>query len=312
MSPPAKASAWIAKMPSEKKMPSTAPSDAPEDAPRMSGETNGLRNRPWKAVPATASAAPISIAATTRGPRTCQTTVSIDGATFAGWPVSFAAKTAKRSLMETAKRPAVKASSSPATRMRAEIRRPGALERAIGENLSLPPRQHTVEIGVRRRHMIEALVEITRQRADVFLEMLGVEDLRQPPQPDQAIDRGREVDPAERQFWRQMHATVAHGGDFLPERIAPHIGREVAIDGDDNIGIPQQHLLDRDNDKPALALARDVARAEIFDGLDIDGAAESCLQPARPPGVVDARAFVFRNAVHARLNFGERILRVGS
>src|SRR5215475_9945879 len=179
----------MANIPSEKKMPSTAPSDAPEDAPRISGETSGLRNRPWKAVPATASAAPISIAAPTRGPRTCQTTVSMAGATFAGWPVSFAAKTAKRSLTETAKRPAVKASNNPATRMSAEIRRPGALERAIRESLSLPPRQHTVEIGVRRRHVIEARVEIARQLADVFLEMLGVENLRQPPQPDQAIDR---------------------------------------------------------------------------------------------------------------------------
>src|SRR5262245_44796598 len=160
-------------MPSEKKMPSTAPSDAPEDAPRISGETSGLRNKPRKAVPATASAAPISIAATTRGPRTCQITVSIDGATFAGCPGSFAEKTGRRSLRQTAKRPAVKASSNRAMSMRAEIRRPGALERAIGENLSLPPRQHTVEISVRRRHVIEARVEITRQRADVFLEMLG-------------------------------------------------------------------------------------------------------------------------------------------
>ena len=39
-------------------MPMTAPSAAPDEAPRMSGETSGLRNRPWKAVPATASAAP--------------------------------------------------------------------------------------------------------------------------------------------------------------------------------------------------------------------------------------------------------------
>ena len=46
--------------PSEKKMPSTAPSAAPDEAPRMSGDTSGLRNRPWNAVPATASAAPTS------------------------------------------------------------------------------------------------------------------------------------------------------------------------------------------------------------------------------------------------------------
>ena len=45
----------------------------------MSGETSGLRNRPWNAVPATASAAPTSTAATTRGPRTSSTTFSTAG-----------------------------------------------------------------------------------------------------------------------------------------------------------------------------------------------------------------------------------------
>ena len=71
-------------------MPSTAPSAAPDDAPRISGETSGLRNRPWNAVPATASAAPTSTAASTRGPRTCQITFSTAGGTSARWPVSFA------------------------------------------------------------------------------------------------------------------------------------------------------------------------------------------------------------------------------
>ncbi len=49
-------------------MPITAPSAAPEEAPRISGETSGLRNRPWKAQPAMASADPHRIAATMRGP----------------------------------------------------------------------------------------------------------------------------------------------------------------------------------------------------------------------------------------------------
>src|SRR5262249_45244658 len=65
--------------PSEKKMPSTAPSAAPDEAPRISGDTSGLRNRPWKAVPATASAAPTNTAASTRGPRTSSTTFSTAG-----------------------------------------------------------------------------------------------------------------------------------------------------------------------------------------------------------------------------------------
>ena len=53
----------------------------------MSGDTSGLRNRPWNAVPATASAEPTSTAATTRGPRTSSTTFSTAGGAAAGWPI---------------------------------------------------------------------------------------------------------------------------------------------------------------------------------------------------------------------------------
>ena len=65
------------------------PSAAPDEAPRISGDTSGLRNSPWNAVPATASAAPTSTAATTRGPRTSSTTFSTaGGAALDGCPVS--------------------------------------------------------------------------------------------------------------------------------------------------------------------------------------------------------------------------------
>ena len=87
--------------PSEKKMPSTAPSAAPEDAPRMSGETSGLRNRPWNAVPATASAAPTSTAASTRGPRTCRITFSTAGETPDARPVNLANSTSNTSPRPT-------------------------------------------------------------------------------------------------------------------------------------------------------------------------------------------------------------------
>ena len=60
----------------ERKIASTAPSAAPVETPRMSGDTRGFLNIPWYAVPAAASAAPTSSAASTRGPRTCMTTVS--------------------------------------------------------------------------------------------------------------------------------------------------------------------------------------------------------------------------------------------
>ena len=49
--------------------------------------------------------------------------------------------------------------------------------------------------------------------------------------------------------------------------------------------------------EPALALGRDVARAEEFDGLDVDRAAEPGFEPARTARVIDARAAVRRNRV---------------
>ena len=86
---------------SERKIASTAPSAAPVDTPRMSGDTSGLRNIPWYAVPAAASAAPTSSAASTRGPRTCSTTVSTLAGSALGPPVSFAPKSVKISPSET-------------------------------------------------------------------------------------------------------------------------------------------------------------------------------------------------------------------
>ena len=62
---------------------------------------------------------------------------------------------------------------------------------------------------------------------------------------------------------------------------------------------------------PPLVLARDIARAEKFDGLDIDGAAEPGLEPVRSARVVDARALAFRNPVDARRIFSKRILGIG-
>ena len=69
-------------------MPITAPSAAPDDAPRISGDTSGLRNRPWNAAPATASAAPTSTAAITRGPRTSRITFSVASGALGGRPVA--------------------------------------------------------------------------------------------------------------------------------------------------------------------------------------------------------------------------------
>ena len=82
-------------------MPNTAPSAAPAEAPRMSGETSGLRNSPWNAVPATDSAAPTASAASTRGPRICQTTVSTLIGRPDGCAVSLAQASRARSANDT-------------------------------------------------------------------------------------------------------------------------------------------------------------------------------------------------------------------
>ena len=82
-------------------MPSTAPSAAPDEAPRISGDTSGLRNKPWNAVPATASAAPTMQAASTRGPRTCRMTLCTAAGTCGACPVSFAVSTVTRSPSDT-------------------------------------------------------------------------------------------------------------------------------------------------------------------------------------------------------------------
>ncbi len=57
--------------------------------------------------------------------------------------------------------------------------------------------------------------------------------------------------------------------------------REILIGGDDDVRVPQHHLLDRDIGQPAFALAGDVARQKL-DGLDIDRAAKPGGEPARP------------------------------
>src|SRR5262249_1416992 len=116
-------------------MPSTAPSAAPEEAPRISGETSGLRNSPWNAVPATANAAPTSTAATTRGPRTKSTTFSTAGGTPDGWPVMRDHSTSARSARLTGYRPTVKATIRPAASTATAINRPGRAEPLM----ALPP-----------------------------------------------------------------------------------------------------------------------------------------------------------------------------
>src|SRR5215470_4252191 len=123
--------------PSEKKIPSTAPSAAPEDAPRMSGDTNGFRNNPWNAVPATARAAPTRRAATTRGPRTRSITFSAAGDADDARPTARDQSTSKNSTTVIGKRPTVNATTSPSASAAIATNKPGEAERVM---LSHSPR----------------------------------------------------------------------------------------------------------------------------------------------------------------------------
>ncbi|MNO99304.1 hypothetical protein D3C76_910700 [compost metagenome] len=61
---------WIL-YPVTKVMKATTATDAPPVTPSRSGEARGLRMTPCNSAPATANAAPMSIAATIRGKRNC-------------------------------------------------------------------------------------------------------------------------------------------------------------------------------------------------------------------------------------------------
>ena len=71
--PKTKASPCVAAAPRPSRMERAAPIQAPLDTPSMSEETSGLRNTPWKVVPARARAPPTSMAPVTRGRRTRMT-----------------------------------------------------------------------------------------------------------------------------------------------------------------------------------------------------------------------------------------------
>src|SRR5262245_10254735 len=95
-----------------------------------------------------------------------------------------------------------------------------------------------------------------------------------------------------------MYAPRAHGGDRRPGRIAQDRRREILVNGDDDVRIPEQHLLDRDVREAAARAAGDVLR-EDHDRLYVYRAAETGLEPARPAGVVDARAALRRDRADA-------------
>ena len=82
-----------------------------------------------------------------------------------------------------------------------------------GAGQLISPGQHMVDLHVAWRAVIEHRVEITRESAQIFRKFLRIKDLRQPPQADQSVHRRREIDPAERQLGREVHALGADSRD---------------------------------------------------------------------------------------------------
>ena len=64
--------------------------------------------------------------------------------------------------------------------------------------ISVPSRQHTLDLRVVGRHVIEAAVEFARERANILGKLHWIENLCEPPQSGQPVDRRREIDPTER------------------------------------------------------------------------------------------------------------------
>jgi hypothetical protein len=105
-----------------------------------------------------------------------------------------------------------------------------------------------------------------------------------------------------------MHPAFAHGRERRPQRIVAHGRGEVGIDRDDDVGIPQQHLLERHHRKAAGAVRGHVARAEKLDRFHVDRAAEPGFQSTRAAGVVNARPGGRRDFVHPFFDRRHRLL----
>ena len=132
-------------------------------------------------------------------------------------------------------------------------------------------------------------------------EEVGVEDLGEPEQAEQAVGPRGIVEPAEGQVRREVHALPAHRRHDLPDRHLPDVAHEVRVVGHDDGRIPQHHLLEADLHQAARLAARDVARAEELDHLDVDRPAQAGDEPLRAAGVVHRRALVGRHRGDPRL-----------
>src|SRR5262245_2854765 len=104
------------------------------------------------------------------------------------------------------------------------IVKPGSAERAT----STPSCEQACDLIVVRRHMIEHGVEFAGQVAQILRKARRIENLRQPPEPDQPIDRGWKVDPAEWQLGGQMDAPGRDCRDRAPSWVLAYARRKIA------------------------------------------------------------------------------------
>src|SRR5262245_24121035 len=172
----------------------------------------------------------------------------------------------------------VKATIRPSRSTPSAMSRPGT-KRLVMEAL-VSSCEHSLDLRLARRDMIEARVEIAGEGPQVLGELFRIENLRQPPQAYQSVHARRKVDPAERQLGRQVHAAVAHRLDRRPGRVGAHAGGKILVDGYDGFGVPQQDLFYRHGGEAAAGFAGDIGR-QHFDGLDVDRSTEPGLEPAR-------------------------------
>src|SRR6187200_1259759 len=140
-----------------------------------------------------------------------------------------------------------------------------------GRGLALRPGGQGLELGVAGIHVIEEAIELARGLTQIVAELVWIEHARQPFEPDHAVERRRAVDPAKRRGGREIDAILANGANAGPERIPLHPVEEVAIPGENDLGIGHDHLLHGGTHKTALPGGlRDVAAACTLDDLGID------------------------------------------
>ncbi len=107
-----------------------------------------------------------------------------------------------------------------------------------------------------------------------------------------------------------MNTVGLYGLHRRPYRISAHARGECRLDGDDDIGIPRQHLFHRHGRHAAALTAGDIMRAEKLDGLYIDRTAEPGFQSARAARVVHGWPLRVRNLVDPAFDSFDRVIGV--